>query len=619
MNKNQELEALYDTVAQLYFKNIQFLTKHYPALLQKIKAFESLKRENYFLEFIDNHFELVDSKGKHYYRCNPFFDALHRCKNIDEKPSFNLLKTSEIKKAVCYRNSINAFEYINEYLQLSQEQKSNGFEKFVFLGTLLGVHLNDLANVLHSNVYLILEQNIEIFRLSLFLTDYEALNCGATLFFCINEDENSLNDSIKQFLKYKTAYNHRIGFEVSHENSLGLIDAVTKACIDYDPYNYPFSEYLVSLKRAFFYKQHSYYGILNCQKKETVLTKPILFLGAGPSLAKSIEWVYLHQDAFIVVCAAACLRRLELLDIVPDMILSVDGQYKQVIRQFDVNEKYYQNSLIIASSKTNEEVIKKQNQENTFFMSDNIEVFENTGIFTGVTVGDVGLDLLLRLGANDIYMLGFDACVSKTGKTHDTLYKNNTVKIQKSDVLQNSGLNTQKDLIGVKGNFEEEVYTFVQYAQMIDSIASITSNLSKDVRIFNLSHGAYFQNTTPLKKERIVWENFSKLNKSNIHNEIKQKLISLSSKTLTQKDLRDIKQEQKIIKKLKTTPLAKLEKEFVTLKSSYKNALSLQIIEKCLNLLSPYNQAINTQESQELHHKHLSEVIRNLEKFYLTL
>ncbi len=76
-------------------------------------------------------------------------------------------------------------------------------------------------------------------------------------------------------------------------------------------------------------------------------------------MASSIEWVYLYQDLFTIVCAAACLRRLELLDIVPDMILSVDGQYKQVVRQFDVAPKYYKNSLVIASVKTDLEVSEK--------------------------------------------------------------------------------------------------------------------------------------------------------------------------------------------------------------------------------------------------------------------
>lgn len=616
MNKNQELEALYDTVAAIYLKNIQFLSKKYPALHTKIQQFENLKIENFFLEFINNHFELVDKNNKVYYGCNPFVDAQRRCLNIQDKPSFNLLKSKEITQAVYYQNGVNAFEYINEYVELLPQNQESTMDKFIFSGTLLGVHLNDLDKHLHSKAYLILEDNIEIFRLSLFLTDYEALTSNAQLFFCIAEDTTQITQTVMRFLNYKTSYNHRIGFEVADEKSLTYIDLITKACVDYDPYNYPFSEYLVSLKRAFYYKQHSCHGILNCQKPQNIVNKPILFLGAGPSLASCIEWVYLYQDAFIVVCAAACLRRLELLDIVPDVILSVDGQYKQVIRQFDVNERYYKNSLIIASSKTNEKIMEKQNQENSFFMPDNIEVFENTGILTGVTVGDVGLDLLVRLGAKDIYMLGFDACVSKSGKTHDTLYKNSTVKVQKSDVLENKGLNTKKDLICVKGNFEEEVYTFVQYGQMIDSIASITSNLSKEVRIFNLSNGAYFQNTIPLKKESISWRDFLRLNKCDVHNEIKEKLTALSSKTLTQKDLRDIKQEQKIIKKLKTTSMYKFEKEFSILKSSYKNSLVLQILEKFLNLLLPYCQAVNTQQSQELFHKQLSEVIQNLETIY---
>lgn len=616
MNKNQELEALYDTVAQLYFKNIQFLTRHHPKLLKKLKQFESLNQENYYLEFINNHFELVDSNKKHYYRCNPFFDAQQRCQNLEQKPAFNLLKTKEIAQAVCYKNAINAFEYINEYLELQHNQNTIYFDKFVFLGTLLGVHINDLDKVLHSKVYLIIESNIEIFRLSLFLTDYEALNNDSTLFFCVDEDAITTQTIMKHFLQYKTQFNHRIGFEVASMESLSYIDEMTKVCVDYDPYNYPFSEYLISLKRAFFYKKHSLYGILNCKKNHHILNAPILFLGAGSSLASNIEWVYLHQDAFVIVCAAACLRRLELLDIVPDVILSVDGQYKQVIRQFDVNEKYYKNSLIIASTKTDLEVSQKFNPQNSFYMPDNLEVFDNTGFFTGVTVGDVGLDFLLRFGAQEIYMLGFDACVSKSGKTHDSIYKNSTVALKEANTLQNSGLNTQKDLVKVKGNFEEEVYTFVQYTQMIDSIATITANKSHDVKIFNLSNGAYLPNTTPLKKEQINKKILRYIDKSQWHTMLKEELIQHSYEDLNSRDIKDIKQELKILKKLQTIPQNRLEQEFSKLKSSYQNSLSLQILDKFFNLISPYAYFTQETEAQKLEYVQYLDVLKELENSY---
>ncbi|MFA7084406.1 MAG: 6-hydroxymethylpterin diphosphokinase MptE-like protein [Arcobacteraceae bacterium] len=619
MNKNQELEALYDTVAQLYFKNLQFLETQQPALFNKIKAFEALNIEQYFLEFVNNHFELINANGKHYYGCNPFLDAQHRCQNIEEKPAFNLLKTEEITNGVNYKNSINAFEYINDFLELPNNKEKKPFDKFIFLGTLLGVHLNDIHNALKAKAYLVCEQNLEIFRLSIFLTDYETLHKDAKLFFCIAEDESNTHKSIDQFLNYKPQYNHQIGFEVAREENISFIDTLTKACVDYDPYNYPFSEYLVSLKRSFYCKLQTKHGLLDCSKQQNILAKPILFLGAGPSLASSIEWVYMHQNAFTLVCAAACLRRLELLDIVPDIILSADGQYKQVIRQFDVQEKYYKNSLAIVSVKTDFEVLQKLNAANTFFMPDNLELFENSGFLTGVTVGDIGLDLLLRMGAKTIYMLGFDASVSLEGKTHDGIYKTNKVALTQANSVKNSGINTRTDLIKVKGNFEEEVWTFIQYKQMIDSIETIVSNHINKAKIYNLSNGAYFKHTLPLKKENINWNEFTALNKNELKNSIKEALKALSSKTLTPQDINDIKQEQKIIKKLQTISIAQLTKEFNKLKSTYKNSLSLQILEKFFDLITPYSTSKNTQKAEELRYKQFKEIVNELEKFYSKL
>lgn len=616
MDKNQELEELYDTVAQLYFKNIQFLEQQYPMLYSKIKAFEALKEENYFLEFINNHFELMDIKGKTYYNCNPFFDAQQRCRNLEEKPAFNLIKTKKIEQTLYHKGSINAFEYINEYLNLPQNNLAKNFEKFIFLGTLLGVHLNDLNKVLHSCAYLIYEENIEIFRLSLFLCDYEELNKNARLFFCINENQNSTNRVINGFLKYKVEYNHQIKFEVADENSISYIDTLTKIFVDYDLYNYPFSEYLISLKRAFYYKQHATYGILNCKTKHKILNLPILFLGAGPSLALSGEWIKLHQDVFIIVCVAACLRRLELLDIVPDIILSSDGQENEVLRQFEVDSKYYENSLMIASTKTNTQASLKFNSLNTFYRSSNIELFENNGFFVGVTVGDTGLDLLLRLGACEVYMLGLDACVSKSGETHDSIYFDDIVKIKEINVLQNEGINTKEDLIKVKGNFEEEVLTFMFYRQMIESIGQITANNLKSVNIYNLSNGAYFNNTIALEKEKIVWDKFTSLNKSVIQEELKNAFIGISSKTMTQKDNKDIKLEQKILKKLKAISSLKIDQEINKLKSTYANSLCLQIIEKFFDLIKPYSTLNNSLEAKELEYKQFTEIVEELSKIY---
>lgn len=325
----------------------------------------------------------------------------------------------------------------------------------------------------------------------------------------------------------------------------------------------------------------------------------------------------MNQDKFLIITASACLKRLELLDIVPDVILSIDGQNNQISKQFEVNEKYYKNSLTILSTKTDPIIFEIVNKKNTFFIQDNLEVFDNTGIFTGVTVGDIGLDLILRLGASEIYILGFDACVSKEGKTHDGIYKTSKIKVETTDVIKNNGFNTSKNLIKVKGNFEDEVFTFVLYTQMIESINKITENYKHLVKIFNLSNGAYFENTIPLKITINEFSNKENLDKNELFKKLKKEFENLSQKEFSLNDIKSLKQEKKIIEKLENLNLKNLDKEFSKLLSSYKNSLSLQIIEKFFNLIKPYNKYIDNEKSKDLEFLQFKILIKNLKESFI--
>ncbi len=106
----------------------------------------------------------------------------------------------ELKKKNHYEGEINSYIYLNEYIKKFEniEIKIN---KFIFIGTLLGVHLNDFHNSLNAKSYLIIEPNIEIFRLSLFLCDYESLSKNSKLFFAINEDSFGLENITKKVLR----------------------------------------------------------------------------------------------------------------------------------------------------------------------------------------------------------------------------------------------------------------------------------------------------------------------------------------------------------------------------------------------------------------------------------
>lgn len=84
--------------------------------------------------------------------------------------------------------------------------------------------------------------------------------------------------------------------------------------------------------------------------------------------------------------------------------------------QFLVNDKYYTNSIILASNKTDENVIRLFSKENVFLFNDSLELFNDTGVNTGVNVGNIGYSILLKLGVDSIYLLGFDACIDQNSK-----------------------------------------------------------------------------------------------------------------------------------------------------------------------------------------------------------
>lgn len=608
MSKNQELEELFGTIKAIYAKNSKYLSKNHPNIYQKIESFEEENIENYFLDFENNHFDILDNNKNKTYNCDPFYDASCRCKDLENKPAFALISNTFLENKVSYKNKLSAYNFINEYIHVDKENTS--FDKFIFIGTLLGVHINDMNKVLKSKVYLIIEDEIEIFRLSLFLTDYEELEKTSKLFFCINEKIQEKEKTIEKFISYKSEFNNTIYFELSSEKSISNIEILSSTFANNDPLNYPFSEYLVSLSRSFFYFKENK-QILRLQEYKEFITKPVLFLGAGPSLSENIEWVYLNQDFFTVVCAAGALKRCELLDIVPDIILSVDGQYKEVYEQYDVNEKYYKNSIIISSIKTDEEVIRKINSEKLFFMQDNLETFNNCGIFTGVTVGDIGLDLLLRLGAEEIYMLGFDASISKRGKTHDGTHTSRKIKNKKTDLIKNEKIDSKNDLYEVEGNFRKTVLTFMLYKQMIESINKILEN--SKANIYNLSDGAKFKKVKALKKENINANKFEYIDKKALQKDLENNLNKIVLQNLSDKDKADIKNEQKVLKKLKVLNKNNLERKFKTLSSSYENSISIQIIRQFLKLVKPY--AIATRKENTLI-KQYQEIVEDLERIY---
>ncbi len=97
---------------------------------------------------------------------------------------------------------------------------------------------------------------------------------------------------------------------------------------------------------------------------------------------------------------------------------------RPMLEQFNTDSKMYKDSIILASIKLDCELFLKLKDTKIFFMQNALELFSNYGFLSGITVGDIGIDIIARLGAKEIYLLGVDASIdSKNGKTHIGTHK----------------------------------------------------------------------------------------------------------------------------------------------------------------------------------------------------
>jgi hypothetical protein len=617
MSKTNELEEIQQTLQQIFLNNLTFFKQNNKDLYEKLVAFEKLNIENYSIEFIDNRFELIDIKNKtSFYNKDPFVDAKDRVNNFEFSNAFSLIKLEPYEKRNHYENEINAYLYINDFIN-NFTNTSTEINKFVFIGTLLGVHINDFHNSINAKSYLIIEPNLEIFRLSMFMTDYTTLAKSSKLFFTIAEDEFNFQKIVNDFLEYQEEYNNLIHYELSDEIYRAIIDKLSLQFTQSSQMRYPFSEYLISLKRGFKYFLESENKIINLSKNYDFLEKKkVLFLGAGVSLARNIEWLYTNQNKFVIVASSAVLKHLQILDIVPDIIILIDGQKDCMLDQFNIKKSMYENSTILCSIKIDEDLYEIIKNSNVFFMQNSLELFRNFGFLSGVTVGDIGTDLLLRLGAKELYLLGVDASLdSKTGKTHIGTHRSSR-KINLNN--SSNSINFQNNIIYVKGNLQEKVPTFMEYTEMIEHLNHKLQLLDKSYKIYNLSDGAYFKNITPLKIENLLLENSADIDKIMLKDFLLSSLKQINKQQLNSLDIKEIQKERKILKKLSSfNHIEDFFTNFKNLEKTISYSIVINILDNYFKLILPYYTFLkNKQDANEILTSQLNKILNDFNSIY---
>jgi len=513
-----------------YKRNMDFLQRAQPQLHKKLQLLDEAIRtrrykERFALEYLpEGYFDLLDLETKEWlYGKSSLKHAKELAAQLGFSKNEGVIETfynyrfeGDISKAKESDPAFSSFVTtapVIEYLQkITDKRKTTMKEvyKFIFFGVGLGVHLPVVHEKIKSSMYLIVEDNLEIFRLSLFVTDYAELAQKSRLFFSVMEDTASFKTSFESFFYEAIIRNNYIKYALFYGHYADKIKLVQNFIVSSSHLTYPHDRLLLKNRRVL-KKIAEETPFLNLSKRydDPVFTdRPVILVAAGPSLQKNIEWLRQNADKATIVAAFMTSVILEKEGIVPDIVVHVDEQTDPVLKTIErmkEPEKFFSKSIfLLAPSVDIAQFREFVDEGRSFFFEDRTRYRYEQGHLEGYSVGEISYAISLILGAKEIYLLGLDLALDpETGQTHakDHVYNqtpNDAAGSKESVSLRGTTFE-------IPGNFREKVSTTPLFLMSIHRLNHFTKELKRaDQRIFNLCDGARYEDIEPLDPEQAL-------------------------------------------------------------------------------------------------------------------
>ncbi len=586
---------LQNALTTTFLANLVFLSEYDNELYHRVEQLSMMiengtYKEKYALEFVleSGDFDIYDIiNNKYLYNKNPkkMNDEMVKKIEFNEKnsifdlPEYFLFKNQveidinnrfnheRISESISLTSN-NMWEYanaLNDFLEKNKKRVKK-IKKFIFLGTLLGRHIPRIAEKVDAQVYLILERNLEIFRLSLFTVDYTILaNKGAI--FSIMDNVLEEENKISNFINYENLENYLIKISSTGINIDGYIDNILSILQSARPTAYDYIRMLyIHINRSTKVFNNGYKTLLLNQireKSKFFKDVPILYIAAGPSLDENLEWIKANQNKFFIVTIGAAYKKLLLNNIKIDMISTIDESDILEKLQFD-NEsvaKISNDTIILASVMTNEKILKKFNEKKLFLFEIFTPFHLNNIVYDGFSVGEITLAILMNFNPKKIYLIGLDLALNQTtGESHSKASGSN-VQVLNLEKEQNRDIFiVDESLIKVKGNFKKEVFTTSLFYSSIKSAELKISKRNKNLSIYNLStHGAHFEGTISKKIKEVKVENLN--NVKSINEDLTKFLQKNSFIEISEESKKHFKKEILFLNKEITDILNNIESE----------------------------------------------------------
>ena len=525
---NNEIEELSQTIIEIYNKNLIFLKNNFSSLHNDIETMSNdiltgKTKETYTLEYIDGYFDILNQNenGGYFYNTNSFKDADARAEVVtfDTQNSLALLRknpnTKKLLSDPIYKDVVPIIAHLNDVVDFDNIEFDKIF-KCIHIGTGLGIHIQEIQKKLDSLTTLIIEDDLEIFRLSLFITDYSIFqDKRKKLFLAIGDNKLERTNVLREFSEYHKYMNYNVKYTKLLATDDKIKDEIINFYASYNVASFPYKFILENMERliGFVNDGNRFLNVPKMFEESILRDKKVLVIGAGPSLDSYIDWISKHQDKFIIVATDVILRKLEQYKIVPEVVVSIDPSNLCATYLTTKDPNYLDNTAILLLSQQSQRVLEVLKDKNYYF-SQVLDLIPEIGhLGSAPNVGTFSFSLSVYLGANEIYLVGIDAAFNQeTGSR----YSNGASIGQKVFSTEKNDLNDSVSLDGVievKGNLRETVITNRVLYNFKDNFEEVIHSIEKlgiEIEAFNLSDGVYIEGFTPISKEDmdIKVENF---------------------------------------------------------------------------------------------------------------
>ena len=516
------MDEIQNIAMDTYTKNINYFEKNHQDLYTKLKALESLLEDGrypqkYDLEYKDDYFDIIELQtGNMLYNSNSERLSKKITKSINTKKNEHVFESfrnyiytdkdveilKNMKAEEKFSTTASIVHYYNSHIRRDSSMKN--IFKFIFFGTGLGLHIKDLIKTYNFRVTLIIEDDIELFRLSLFTTPYYKIFDNTIVYFSISEKSDEFLNTFSAFYETAFALQHFLKFYAFSDQYTSKIKEVQKFILTRPENSYP-HELLLKKNEKVLNRIIEKYKFINLEKKEQenfFKDKPILIIGAGPSLGKNIQWLQKNQNKFLIIAALASLKILQVNNILPDILMQIDekeAETKYLLHRLENIDLFHSIPLIYSASVPSI-LLNKAKKENLYLFEDRTHYKLIKSHLQGASIGEIMYAFALLYNASNIYLLGLDFALADDGSTHSQGHHGSKKILQNELPNSTDSIDLDTELISVKGNYRESVQTTPRLSVSIPIFNKMTQRFkTKNQKVYNLNDGAFLENTIALQ------------------------------------------------------------------------------------------------------------------------